>query len=300
MTRTIPVAILAIAMTSAVAMSADVPTNIAPAELVRSAIQNEMNSSGDRAKFMFRDEKVTPKGTQTKLVVETKDATAGLLVAINGKPLTPEQKQAEEARLQYLATHPDALAKKKKNEKQDEENTNRILKALPDAFVYQYDGVETGTTGVGRPGDELVRLKFRPNPNYEPPSHTEQVLTGMQGTMLIDANKRRLAKIDGTLFKEVGFGWGILGHLDKGGHFLVVQGDVGENHWEITQMTLDLTGKILLFKSLVMKSSETFTDFKPAPADLTFVQAIELLKKNENVVAENHPQVAKPANQPDK
>src|SRR5437868_8462923 len=166
MTRTIPAAILAITMTCVVAMSADVPTNIAPAELVRSAIQNEMKSSSDRAKFMFREEKKTPKGSQTKLVVETKDATAGLLIAIDGKPLTPEQKQAEEARLQYLANHPEALAKKKKNEKQDEENTIRILKALPDAFVYQYDGVETGTALVGKTGDELVRLKFRPNPNY--------------------------------------------------------------------------------------------------------------------------------------
>lgn len=294
MGRRVALGIAAFLMCSLAAVSADVPSNIPPAELVRKAINNEMKSSNDRAKFMFRDVKETPKGSETKLLVETKDATAGLLVAINGKPLTPEQKQAEESRLQYLATHPDALAKKKKHEKQDEENTDKILRALPDAFIYQYDGVEKGRLGVGKEGDELVRLKFHPNPNYDPPSHTEQVLTGMQGTILIDANKERLAMIDGTLFREVGFGWGILGHLDKGGHFLVVQGDVGENHWEISKMTLDLTGKILMFKSLVMKSSEVFSDFKPAPPNLTFAQAVELLKKNGSEVAENQPQVAVP------
>ena len=283
-------AILALLLPAGLARAADVPSNIAPAELVRQAINNEMGSSHDRAKFMFRDLKETPKGTQTKLVVETRDATAGLLVAINGKPLDPQQKQAEEGRLQYLATHPDALAKKKKDEKQDEDNTNKILRALPDAFLYQYDGVETGKDGVGKAGDELVRLKFRPNPNYDPPSHTEQVLTGMQGSMLVDANAKRLAEIDGVLFKQVGFGWGILGHLDKGGHFLVVQGDVGENHWELTRMRLDFTGKVLLFKSLTIKSSETFTDFRPAPPNLSFAQAVEFLKKQQEVVAENHGQ----------
>ena len=62
-----------------------------------------------------------------------------------------------------------------------------------------------------------MKLKFKPNPAYKPPSHVEQVLTGMQGELLIDKETRRLARIDGTLFQEVTFGWGILGHLNKGG-----------------------------------------------------------------------------------
>src|SRR2546428_6082783 len=40
--------------------------------------RNEINSNNDQAKFMFREHKITPKGSQTKLVVETCDAMAGL------------------------------------------------------------------------------------------------------------------------------------------------------------------------------------------------------------------------------
>lgn len=268
--------------------AADTPT-MAPTELVHRTIQNEVKSSPDRMRFMFRQFKDTPHGSETKLIVETRDSAAGLLIALNGKPLTPEQKQQEEARLSHLMSDPNALAKKKKQEREDAQNTERILKALPDAFLYEYDGTEIGRTGVGKQGDQLVRLKFRPNPNYDPPTHTEQVLTGMQGTMLIDATECRLARIDGTLFKQVGFGWGILGHLDKGGKFLVEQGDVGEKHWEITHMNLSFTGKVLLFKSLNIKSDENYTDFRPAPPDLTFAQGVELLKKQPEVVAENRP-----------
>ena len=131
-----------------------------------------------------------------------------------------------------------------------------------------------------------MRLKFHPDPDYDPPSRTEQVLTGMQGTILIDAQKDRIAEIDGTLFKDVSFGWGILGHLDKGGHFLVTQGDVGDNSWAITHMSLSFTGKVLLFKGLNIKSDEVYSDFRSVPSGLTFAQGLDLLKKQETMLAE--------------
>jgi len=105
--------------------------------------------------------------------------------------------------------------------------------------------------------------------------------------MLIDTNKQRIARIDGTLYKEVGFGWGILGHLDKGGHFLVEQGDVGDGTWDMLKMSLAFSGRILLFKHFDMKSNETLSDFRPVPKALTFAQGVDLLKKQESVLAQN-------------
>jgi hypothetical protein len=260
------------------------------AELVRQTVQNEIRSNNGGAKFMFKDYKETPRGSQTKLIVETADATAGLLVALDGKPLTALQRQAEQARLDSLAHNPAELRKKQKSEHEDTEHTIKIMKALPDAFLYERDGTEAGSEELGKSGDELVRLRFRPNPNYNPPSRTEQVLTGMRGYVLIDENLHRIAKIDGTLFKEVGFGWGILGHLDKGGHFVVQQANVGDGDWEVTRMDLSFTGRELLFKKLMIKSKESCSDFHPAPSNLTFAQAVELLKKRKAELAENHQQ----------
>src|SRR5581483_9945956 len=154
-----------------------------------------------------------------------------------------------------------------------------ILKALPDAFLYTRDGTQAGRQGLGAPGDELVRLNFRPNPNYNPPSHVEQVLTGMSGHLLVDTTQNRIAEIDGTLSKEVEFGWGILGHLDPGGRFLVQQADVGEHTWEVTHMQLSFTGKVLFVKKIGIHSNDIFSDFHPVPQNLTFAQGVELLKK---------------------
>jgi hypothetical protein len=109
----------------------------------------------------------------------------------------------------------------------------------------------------------------------------------MQGYVLIDADQHRIAKIDGTLAKEVGFGWGILGHLDRGGHFLVEQAEVIPGDWELTHMSLSFTGKELLFKSISVKSDEVFSNFQSVPTNLTFAQGVELLKKQEAELAEN-------------
>ncbi len=256
-----------------------------PAELVRKTVQNEIKSANDdTAHFLFRGTRTTPKGSTTKLYIETKEATAGLTIAYNGKHLTPEQRRDEEARVERFVHNPEELKKKREKEHEEAERTLRIVRALPDAFIFEYVGEEAGLEGIGRVGDPLVKLQFRPNPRFQPPSRVEEVLTGMQGYLLVDAVGYRIASIDGTLFKEVSFGWGILGHLDRGGRFVVHQQEVGDNLWEISSMSLSFTGKILLVKNLSIISTEIFSGFKQVPADLTFAQALELLKKEESSV----------------
>jgi hypothetical protein len=278
---------LCILTTSVFAIAQQVELPQIPADqLVRAAVKNEVTATeNSTAKHMFRSRKRTPKGSQTKLYVETTDAMAGMLIAVNDQPLTPQQRQGETNHLYWLEGNPEQLRKKHTREKEDAEHTLRIVKALPDAFRYQYAGIENGAPGLGREGGQLVRLKFTPNPAYSPPSHVEQVLEGMEGYLLIDPASQRLARIDGTLFKEVTFGWGIVGHLDKGGHFLVQQADLGDGTWDITEMKLDITGKILFFKSLSMISDEVFSDFRRVPDSTTFAQGVKLLQTEEQKLA---------------
>lgn len=261
-----------------------------PIDLVRQAVAQEVSAANrPEDKYMFRSRKKTPKGSQTHLYAETNDALVGMLIAVNDQPISPEQRQQEMGHLGWLMSNPEQLRKKHAREKEDTDRSLRILKALPDAFQFEYAGIENGDSDFGKIGDELVRLKFTPNPRFNPPSRIEQVLEGMQGYLVIDATQRRLARIDGTLFRDVSFGWGLVGRLDKGGHFLVQQADVGEGCWEMTSMSLKITGKILMFKSISMISDETFSDFQRVPDDLTFAKGVELLKTQQEKLAHNHP-----------
>jgi hypothetical protein len=278
------IAVASLCLSIRLAFPAEAPP-ATPEQLVRQTVANEVRAGQGSSHFMFRNRRETPAESQTRLLVQTAQAMARMTIANNDRPLSPAERTAEEQRLVFLASNPEELKRKQQKEKEDADRVARIVRALPDAFVYEYAGTESGRPGVGKNGDDLVRLKFRPNPKYNPPTRVEQVLTGMFGTLLIDTNSQRIANIDGTLFKDVNFGWGILGHLDKGGRFEVDQGEVGDNAYEITRMRLNFTGKLLLFKGIVIKFTETYSNFQRVPSNLTFTQAIELLKQQEVPIA---------------
>jgi hypothetical protein len=277
---------------AAQAISAD--PLLRPVQLVRATVAKEIAAANDTSiKHMFRDYKKSAQGTQTRLYVETREAMAGMTIAYNDKPLTPQQLQGEQGRLAGLLSNPQQLEHKRRQEKEEADHTLSIVKALPDAFLFEYDGSEVGTATLGREGVRLVRLRFRPNPSYRPPSHVEDVLVGMAGILLIDPEAQRIARIDGTLFKEVTFGWGILGHLDKGGHFLVEQEGVGDGSWDVSRMSLSFSGKIFLFKSIAMRSDEIFSGFQRVPADTSFAQGVQMLNAERVKLSEGRAETAK-------
>jgi hypothetical protein len=255
-------------------------------ELVRLAIANEDKASKENIRFMYRLRTETPKsGAVTKELVETNEGMVARLIAVNDKPPTAEERRKDDERLQKLANDPQARAAKQKQQKEDEERTTKMVKALPDAFLYEYDGFEPGKNG-----QQLAHLKFTPNPKYDPPNRELQVYQGMEGIMLIDPADERLVRIQARLFKTVNFGWGILGRLDPGGQFEVQQSRVGGDRWEVTEMRLRFTGKILLFKSLNISEHETAFDYRQAPENLSFIQGIEFLKKQPEFLAEKQQQ----------
>ena len=257
-----------------------------PAKLVHDTIENELKHADEPSKYMYKDRRQTPHVTTTKEMVETTDGTVACLIAFNDQPPTPEQRAQDDAKLQNLLKDPDAMKKKRKEQDDDGNRVRKMFREIPKAFIFEFAGTEPGKNG-----NEEVRLNFKPNPNYDPPSREMSVYAAMQGSMWIDVKEERLAKMEATLFRDVSFGWGILGHLDKGGHFNIEQTDLGDGRWEATNMNIQFTGKALLFKTINLHQIETLSDFRRIPENTTLAQGIELLKKNGTSLAENtaHP-----------
>ncbi len=270
-----------VALTFGVLGHAQQKPNIDPLELVRQASKNEIRASNVQYYAMFKDTTQYKDHSITKEIVRTKQGGLASTLLINGRPLTAEERKKDDEKLQKFAHDPDARRKRRESNQAEDKRAELMLTSLPDAFLYTYVGTDRGPTG-----EELVDLKFRPNPNFNPPNHETAVYQGMEGDLIVDRKAMRIAKIDGTLFKDVDFGWGILGRLYKGGKFIIVQRDVGGGDWEEVQETLQFNGRILLFKPLTIWSTETMTDFRPVPPDITTAQALDLLHNSE-VVAEN-------------
>ena len=267
----------------AAALPAQQKLDIDPIELVRQAARNEIKASDEDARFyMFKDTTEYKDHSVAREIVRTKQGGLWTTLLINGKPLSAEERQKDNDRLQKFANNPEARRKRREANKAEDKRAALMLSSLPDAFLYTYDGTDHGPKG-----EELVRLKFRPNPSFNPPNHETAIYLGMQGDLIVDRKALRIAKIDGVLFKDVDFGWGILGRLYKGGKFIIVQRDIGNGDWEEVQETLQFNGKILMVKSLTVSSNETMSDFRPVSPEITTAQALDLLHKSADVVAEN-------------
>ena len=231
--------------------------------LVRGATQNEISATASpdhNHLFMYKNSTVYKDHAVTKQVIETPQGGLTRVISKNGHPLSPDEQTKEDEKLKKFANDSEARRKKEQSSKEDDERAAVLMKSLPDAFFYTLVGTEKGPSG-----HELVRLNFTANPNWTAPNHETRVLEGMNGNMLIDKTAMRLAEINGELFKDVDFGWGILGRLDKGGRFIIHQADVGNGKWEGTLETLQFTGKIMMVKTLTIWSTETSTDFRPVP-----------------------------------
>jgi hypothetical protein len=256
--------------------------DIDPLELVRRAAHNEIKANDVQPPFMYKDTIEYKDHSAVREVVRTPQGGLSNTLLIDGRPLTAEERRKDNEKLEKFANNPDARRRRREANKADDKRAETMLTSLPDAFLYTYTGTDRGPSG-----EELIHLKFRPNPNFDPPNHETMVYLGMQGDLTIDRKAMRIARIDGTLFKDVDFGWGILGRLYKGGRFVIIQRDVGGGDWEEVQETLQFYGRILLVKSLIVWSTETMTDFRPVPANLSTAQALDLLHKSADMVAEN-------------
>ena len=169
---------------------------------------------------MYVIDKREGKQTLTEEQVETKDGPLYRVLAVDGTPLNPDQRQQDNARMDRLLHDPGQQLKVKQAHDEDEQKLEKLMRLMPEAFLYDYDGVE----------GNLVRLKFRPNSNYNPLTYEARVAHSLAGTILIDSQQKRLAKLSGQLINRVEFGYGLLGHIDNGGTIEIGRVQVGPVH----------------------------------------------------------------------
>jgi hypothetical protein len=245
-------------------------------DLARRVITNELKFQDDHTNWMYRLEKEQYGKKQVEEIIETKEGSLSRLLSTNGQPLTAKEQKEEDQRVQELMTSRSAKRKLQRVLDAETLQGRRLFKMLTDAFVFNYAG------GDGN----LVKLGFKPNPSFHPPSLEARVFHDMEGEMWVDCKQERLAAFNGRLTQDVKFGLGLLGHLDKGGHFEVRQAEVVPGHWDMTTMSFAMTGKALLFKSIAVQKMESRRGFQQVSDDLTLTQAADILNGH-IVVADN-------------
>lgn len=219
----------------------------------------------------YRLRKSSPRLTTTKEIVETADGDVARLLQFNDQPLSPADEQTEQARLEALFDNPSLQQRRKQSEDSDTARAMKVLQVLPTAFLYQFEGTATATTGT------VERFTFKPNPQFSPPDLETGVLTAMTGEIWIDPAQERVVRLAGSLQQDKDFGLGILGELDKGGWVQIDQADVGGHQWRIVHLQLKMNGRVL-WKTKNSDSVQNYSHFSQVPTGLSYKQAIQMLR----------------------
>ncbi|MGA2569466.1 MAG: hypothetical protein ABSF23_03015 [Terracidiphilus sp.] len=240
--------------------------------LVNEALANEYRAAQDAAQPMrYQLRKTSPRLTTTKDIAETRDGDVARLVAINDKPLGPADEQKEEARLNALLADAGKQRRRKQSENEDTGRVLTVLRALPAAFVYQYAGPVEGPRG------KVEKFIFKPNPRFSPVDFETEALPAMTGEIWVDATRERVARLEGHVQRDVDFGWGVLGRLNKGGWIVIEQADVGGGQWRTVHFQMQMSGRVL-FKTRVFDTTEDQTKWEPLPAGMDYRKAIAMLR----------------------
>lgn len=265
----VPVALLALDSRSSVAISPNDPG------LVSRALAHELAAAQDPSHPMqYRLRKSTPRLTSTKAIVETRDGAVARLLTINDNTPPVADRQKDDTRLDALLADPNRQRKRKQSEQEDTGRALKALRALPKAFLYTYAGSETNGSAT------IETYSFSPNPKFSSSDLELMVLTAMSGTLTIDATHERVVRLEGHLQQDVDIGWGILGRLNKGGWLVIDQAEVVAGVWRIVHFQMNMTGRVF-FKTRTFDTTEEESLFAPVPPNLTYQQAIEMLRSSQ-------------------
>jgi hypothetical protein len=243
--------------------------NLSPAELMETVAKNE-NAAADQHEYYayLSNERSGRTGEHlwTERVVETPPGRVRLLIAVDGKPLSPQQEQAERLKLLRIEQHPDEFIRHEQNARAEEKRMRQMMEVLPKDFLFDDVRLENGEW----------RMRFRPNPAYEPDGIEERILHAMAGSLVIDAKQLRLIHMDFHLTQDVPIGFGLLADVHTGTTFVSDRADV-DGHWHTMHVATQVRAKAVLFKTVDLNIELERSDFHLLAQEQTVPEAAAML-----------------------
>lgn len=178
------------------------------------------------------------------------------LVAVNGKPLSPEQQaqeqqKAEAAIFERQRESPEERAKRIAKYKEERKRDHLLMDQLTKALDFELVGQQK----LG--AYKVYVLKATPRPGYDPPDYEARVLTGMEGKLWIDEKTFQWVKVEATVISPVSIG-GFLAEVEPGTHFELQKMPVADGVWLPKHFAMKSQAKVLFFFTRKSQADETY------------------------------------------
>lgn len=193
------------------------------------------------------------------------------LIARDGHPLTPEEEQEQQKKLQaFISAHeppsPADRAEIAQKRQKERDREQRQQTALLHNFHFTLSGSRS------TPWGNAWVVHATPIPGLNPADKDARMMSHFAGDLWIEASGCHLMRIDLTILDPITFGW-ILGKVDQGGHLLITFAPVDQGNWFPQQFALQAQGRIL-FRYLDIHLRNDYFDYRRFQVESRILPAV--------------------------
>lgn len=183
-----------------------------------------------------------------------------MLVAVDGKPLSPDEKADEQRKLEQASEarrkeSPEQRSSRIEAWQRGRERNHLLMEELTKAFDFKLKDTEQLN------GRDVYVLAATPRSDYQPPNNQAKVLTGMTGTMWIDKQTYQWAKVEAEVVHAVSIE-GFLAKVEPGTRFELQEAPVVGGAWLPKFFSEKAHAKVLFVVSKNSSEEETYYDYR--------------------------------------
>ncbi len=230
-------------------------------EIILKSVEANKRDFDATPNFNWKERDRTPQGFKSYQVTMIEGTPYYRLIALNGKPLSPQQ-EAQEIQKQNHETEkrrsesPEARHARIAKYQKDRTRDNNMMNQLTIAFNFTL----VGSRKVR--GFDVWVLKATPRPDYQPPNLDARVLCGMEGEMWIDQKDFHWVHVHAVVIRPVSIE-GFLAQVEPGTQFDLQKEPVAPGIWEPVHYSMRAHAKVLMLFNHNSSEDETYWDYQP-------------------------------------
>jgi hypothetical protein len=227
------------------------------------------------------DGRIKESETKTYEVTPIGSEFVERLTSVNGKELSPSEREKEDKRIQKEIE--DILKKREKKAQREERAREKGEKKKDDD-----DDIEikdflriSEITSIRREmfrGHEVIAFDFEPRKGFKPKSRAEDIVSKLAGTIWVDEAAQQIARLEARFTDSYKIGGGMLASIGASTAFSFEQEKIGDEVWLPSAMEANLSARVLLLAKFNRSIERRYSDYKKYQIDSKY----ELTKPKEN------------------
>jgi hypothetical protein len=194
---------------------------------------------------------------------EEPGATYKRLVAVDGKPLDPEElAQRDEKHQRDLREAAErertATAAERAKRQKEAQAARREREAILDDALAVFEPTPAGRELMdGRP---VLAVDLSPRPDAKVTTREGRWMKQFEGRMWVGESDYQIAKLDMHAREDVTIGWGIIGRVHQGSRLVFTRTWIGDR-WLPAETHYEVSGRTLLFRKFQFSITTTYSNY---------------------------------------